>query len=153
MIGVLTNTDLNNDYELGLLAFYRLIGCVFFAAHRSCLHTYTSPVELFRSLKGDTAYDVHSKFLDIIRKASWKGTYEDELLPSDGALQLHWLRSCQVSTFWGQALQAVFMYPEISQYGWKLSQDPFSIEVEWDTEENVQKIRRNVSISLRQQGL
>ena len=45
--GLLSNTNLNEDDDLGLLAFYRFIGCVYFTAHRSCLNKYTSPVELF----------------------------------------------------------------------------------------------------------
>ena len=81
--GHLSDTNLNVDSDLGLLAFYRLVLCVYFNANRSCLHNFTSPVELFNSVQADTAEDHHSKALDIVRRASWKGVYEDELMPSD----------------------------------------------------------------------
>jgi hypothetical protein len=89
--GILSNTTLDEDSDFGLLSFYRFIGCVYSSAHRSCLNKYISPVELLNSLNCNSQYNLHVKFLEIIRKATWKGTYEDELLPSAAALRFHWL--------------------------------------------------------------
>lgn len=144
--GHLSQTNLNVDSDLGLLAFYRLILCVYFNANRPCLHNFSSPVELFDSIQADSVEEHHSEALDIVRKASWKGVYEDELMPSDKALQLHWLRTCWVSTVWGNVMLSKFMYPDITKYGFKVSQHEGEVlvDVEWDSAENVNKIKENV---------
>ena len=150
--GTLSNTNLDEDSDFGWLAFYPFIGCVYFTAHRSCLNKYISPIELFQTLHFPTKSECHKQFLEIIRKATWKGTYKDELLPSDSALQFHWLRSCLVSTVWGLALEPVFMYPNVSEYGWNrlhADDDTLSFEVLWDTETNIQRIRTSVKFLTR----
>lgn len=144
--GHLSQTSLDVNSKNGLLAFYRLVMCVYFMANRACLHDYDSPVELFHSFVADTVLEQHSKALDIVRSASWKVGYEDELLPSDEALRLHWLRSCWVSSVWDSAKTDKFMYPDISKYGFKVSnvEGETVVGVEWDTVENMRKIKENV---------
>ena len=126
----------------GLNAFLRLISCVFFNANRVSLNDFDSPVELFKSFSRYSVNEQHSMFLERIRKASWQGTYEHELLPSLEALQFHWNRSCWVSTVWGKSLEPVFDYPLITQYGWVVEDGVVSVV--WDTVENMKKVRDNV---------
>ena len=142
--GILCESLLNENHESGLLAFYRLILCVYFNANRPCLHNFTSPVDLFNSVSADNVHDQHVKALDIVRKASWKGVYEDSLLPSCSALTFHWLRSCWVQTVWNQAQKAVFTYPDISLYGYVVSPENGTVTCQWDTEENIDRIKSNV---------
>ncbi|XP_022111561.1 uncharacterized protein LOC110990766 [Acanthaster planci] len=144
--GHLSNTNLNVNHKEGLLSFYRLVGCVYFQANRACLTQHANnPVELFDSIQETTSLDQHYKFLSIIRKASWKGEYEDTLLPSDTALSLHWLRSCWVSSVWGSALQPVFDYPDVKCYGWAQSEnDARDICIVWDSSDNMERVRKNV---------
>ena len=53
----------------------------------------------------------------------------------------HW-----VSTVWARALDPIFMYPDVSKYGWNILDGGSSLEVQWDTEENIQNIWTNVKI-------
>ena len=103
---------------------YWLVGCVYFQANRASLHQHASnPIELFDSIEASTVFEHHSKFLSIIRRASWQGAYEHTLLPSDTALSFHLLRSCWVSQVWGSALQPIFEYPDLKIYGWHYEND------------------------------
>ena len=136
----LTSPHIDNN---GLNAFYRLIGCVFFNANRVSLNDFDSPQELFNSFSRYSVNEQHAMFLDRIRKASWQGTYEHELLPTLEALEFHWKRSCWVSTVWERSLEAIFDYPLITQYGWAVDESGL-ISVVWDTVENMQKVRENV---------
>ena len=86
--GTLANTDPKNC-ELGLLAFYRLIGTVYFMANRSSLSKYDKPGDILNQFEANSALEQHRKFLHVIREATWNGTFEDELLPSDDALRFH----------------------------------------------------------------
>ena len=146
-----SNVHVDSDREKGLLSFYRLILCVYYKVNRACLHTYDTPVHLFNSLTADSSLEHHHKALEIVRKASWKGVYEDQLLPSHSALRFHWLRSCWVSTVWGKCKTPVFMYPDITQYGFSVTQDEDSTCVEfiWDSQENIEQIRNNVAYLTR----
>ena len=141
--GHLSNTNLDVNHDKGLFSFYRLFGCVYFQAKHACLNQYAnSPVELFDSIQETTSLDHHYKFLSIIRKASWKGKYEDTLPPSDTALSLHWLRSCLVSCAWGSALQPVFDYPDVKCCGWAQSEkDASDIIIVWDSSDNMERVQ------------
>ena len=144
--GHLNQTSVPTDYEVGLLSFYRLILCVYFNANRACLNKFSNPIELFDSINADSPLEHHHKALDVVRRASWKGVYEDELMPSNSALKFHWKRSCWVSTVWGEALKPTFMYPDISLYGYNVSNHAGEIQVDvvWDTEENIERVKNNI---------
>ena len=115
------------------------------SSNRASLNQHaSSPVELFNSIEASTVFEHHSKFLSIIRRASWQGVYEDTLLPSDTALSFHWLRSCWVSQVWGSALQPIFEYPDLKMYGWHYENDSNKVDVVWDSPTNMESVRRNV---------
>ena len=40
------------------------------------------------------------------------------------------------------------MHPDIFKYGWEISNGTMSVEVEWGTEENVQKSRKKRDVSV-----
>ena len=147
----LTCTDVQNDSEQGLLSFYRLILCVYFKVNRACLHDFDTPVQLYNSITCNNLLERHEKSLDIVRRASWKGTYEDQLLPSHSALRFHWLRACWVSSVWGRCTVPVFNYPDIRRYGFSVSGEGNSTTVDfiWDTQENIDRIRNTVSYLTR----
>ena len=144
--GNLSQTSLGIDSDQGLLSFYRLVLCVYFIANRACLHDYTSPIDLFDSVSANSVEEHHSKALDIVRRASWKGTYEDQLLPSDEALRLHWSRSCWASTVWSMVRIPKFDYPNITKYGFKVSHNDGAVVVDfvWDSEENMNRVKEKV---------
>ena len=84
----------------------------------------------------------HDEFLNIIRKATCKGLYEDKLLPSTAALKFHWERTCWVSQVWSKSLEYSFDYPALANYGWKIEDG--IIRCIWDSESNIQAIKDNV---------
>ncbi len=141
--GCLTQTAAS-DLNEGLLSFYRLIGCIYFKANRACLSSYETPEQLFNSFgkPNVSSKEQHLLYLSEIRKASSKCTFEDELMPSDAALEYHWQRCCWVSAVWQSSQQWVFMYPQITDYGW--TDDTNGVQVKWDSPENVDQIKENV---------
>ena len=147
--GCLTQTEVPDSWESGLLAFFRLIGVVYFASNRACLHDYVSPSDLFDSIEAANALDHHHEYLEIICKATWKGAFEDTLLPSDTALMYHWKRTCWVSTVWGSSFTPIFNYPDIALYGWKPDNTAKTVSVVWDSDENMLAARENVRFYTR----
>lgn len=115
--------------------FYRLILCIYFNANKVCLHKYDTPVELFNSIQASSVLEHHYKALNIVHKASWKGKYEDDFLPSNSALCFHWLRSCWVSSVWNNVKLPIFDYPDVSLHGYKVSHENEETQVDiiWDT--------------------
>nr|XP_054748899.1 uncharacterized protein LOC129254459 [Lytechinus pictus] len=144
--GHLAQTELNVNSDDGLMSFYRLIMCIYYHVNRSCLHNYNSIIDLYNSIEDSDIMSRHHKALDIVRLASWKGEYEDDLLPSNSALNLHWLRSYWVSTVWDEVNSPIFIYPNISFYGYNVTNqdDKNKVSIIWDTEENINRIRENV---------
>ena len=60
----------------------------------------------------------HSTWLDDIRHSIWdRVTFENEMVPSDEALFLHWKRSCWVLDMWRQADQNIMTVKPVTQYG------------------------------------
>ncbi|CAH1775834.1 unnamed protein product, partial [Owenia fusiformis] len=146
--GTLDNSCSEKQNE-GLLAFFRLIGCLYFHSNRACLNSYDSPEAVFKACYKDgmnIKYQ-HSKFLNTIRKASWKGVYEDQLLPSDDALRFHWLRSCWLAQVWSKALTPFFLFPSIEDYGYIVQEGKVSYK--WDSPANIDKIKTNVAYLTR----
>ena len=69
--------------ETGFYAFLRLIGAVYFHAHRPGFPEHTSPESLYTSLQYSkmAAEEVHTEFLETIRTAIWERiVFEDHLL-------------------------------------------------------------------------
>ncbi|CAH1232408.1 Hypp454 [Branchiostoma lanceolatum] len=133
--------------DLGILAFFRLIGCLYY---KSCKAAFLSqghetPQQLFNSLESSAARDenVHSQFLNRIREAMFEtATYEHELLPSEDALKFHWKRCMWVWKLWTSAGSPNLQIGNVEEYGWQLTET--GIAVQWESNANLSKIRERV---------
>lgn len=138
----------NSTFEKGLLAFYRLIGSVYFRSYSSAFEE-GDPQTLFHT-KADplkSLLDNHLTFLNVIRDGHFhRISSEAEWMPSVESLRLHWMRCCWVATVWGQAYTQKMVVPSITDYGWELKDG--KADVVWDTEENIRKTTERVQ-SLR----
>ena len=97
----------SQDSDLSFLSFLRLVGCAYFRKHKSAfLPMYPTPMTIFNSLSKEdqTLRDHHSTLLQFMRETIWSRIkYEEDMIPSDGARQRHWKRSCWVLRVWRQA--------------------------------------------------
>ncbi len=141
-----TLSDVNS--EIGLLAFVRLVGCTYYHKHRSAfLPSYLSPVTHFNSFAspGQTSQQHHSAWLNDMRERIWsKVKYEEEMVPSDGALERHWQRSRWVADTWSQAETQVMVLKPLHGNGW--TQNNSELEIDWDSPNNVEQIRHRVAL-------
>ena len=147
--GTLANTNLNSDYKTGFLAFVRLVGTVYFKKHASGFGT-ASPPAHFKNFTtpGLTVEQQHSNWLEDIRQnISYRVKFENEMIPSDEALKLHWTRSCWIIHMWRQADHNTMSLQPITQYGWSITNDKLTIV--WDTTENMQAVRDRVKLLMR----
>ncbi|PIK43063.1 hypothetical protein BSL78_20092 [Apostichopus japonicus] len=130
--------------EVGLLAFYRLIGSVYFRKHCSAFEA-ESPRELLLSLwlTEKSNLENHTTFLESIRNGHFhRISGESEWMPSTDALRLHWQRCCWVLTVWAHACSSNVTVPELTSHGWTVAND--KVSVVWDTEVNLEKVNRNI---------
>ena len=74
--------------------------CVYFQANKACLNQYSSPIDKMKTISSQDVFEAHCQLLDVIKKVTWKGVYEDQLIPKDEALHFHWLHNCWFSTLW-----------------------------------------------------
>ncbi len=129
------------NWKLGYLAFIRLIGTVYFKKYSSgfiakCPATHFST---FANM-GLSVEQQHHRWMDDIRETIWFRTqFENEIMPSNESLQLHWKRSCWVLNLWEQAEEHDMQPQPISDHGWSVKNG--SLTVQWDTLENLQLIR------------
>ena len=144
--GTLSNLDPESN---GYLSFFRLVGCTYFKKHKTVfLPSLPTPMTLFNSLAMDnqSAHNHHKAWLDVLRERIWSRiTYEEEMIPSDEALLRHWKRSCWVVTVWRQAACNQINYPPLDGNGWK-NPTPSTLEVDWDSEENISNVRKRVAL-------
>ena len=147
--GTLANNKLDDDYKIGFLAFIRLIGVVYFKKHVSGFDT-PSPIAHFSKFINPnlTTKQHHSVWLEDIRQNIFdRIKFENETIPSDDALYLHWQRSCWVMDMWRQADQNTVTLKPITDYGWSLIDNTLTII--WDTSENIEAVRNRVKLLLR----
>ena len=134
----------DSNEELSLLAFYRLIGSVYFRKYSSAFEA-DSPRELFVSVSvpGQEPLNNHTIFLSAIRDGHFhRISGESEWMPSTEALRLHWQRCCWVVKMWAQACSSHVLAPEVTSHGWKICNGEISFV--WDTDENLQRVNSNI---------
>ena len=137
--GTLADTDLDSNYELGYLAFLRLIGMVYFKKCSTGFDT-NSPVTHFMSFASQPKQ--HTK---CIRETIWVRTKsEQEMVPSDDALMMHWKRSCWVVDMWGRADRAEQPVKPMTGNGWEVIDS--RLQVVWDSERNRDQVRNRVKM-------
>ena len=142
--GTLADTCLSDGmYQQGYLAFLRLIGTVYFKKHCTGFDT-QSPISHFQTFK-DKGPDQHLSWLDNIRQNMWfRVKFENEMVPSNEALLLHWKRACWVIDMWSQADQNTMKLQPITNYGWTVNENMLSVS--WDSESNMKAVRERVSV-------
>ncbi len=87
----------------------------------------------------------HQKWLDHIRQTIWdRISSENETIPSCEALHYHWLRSCWVLHMWQQAQSNEVVLAPLNGNGWTKTNE--TLEIFWDTAENIQNIRQKVQL-------
>ena len=123
----------------GLLAFLRLIGCLYYKKHTSAFSD-KSPASFLKTFSGKDVLDTHIQWLTSIRETVWGQCNEDEkdYLPSFEAVRFHWSRACWVSSLWMQADQATVEYLPVDDYGWVIESGVLTIQ--WDSPENIAHI-------------
>ena len=148
--GTLADTSLKEKtYEIGFLAFIRLIGTIYFKKHATGFET-SSPEACFHKFitHSQTIKEQHLNWLKDIKQNIWdRIQFENEMIPSSDALYLHWKISCWISHMWQQADKNTMVLEDITNYGWRL--DDGNLKVFWDTDENMQSIRKMVEILLQ----
>lgn len=77
--------------------------------------------------------------------------YEEEMVPSDGALEQHWLRACWVLAIWRQASSNNITYPPLYGNGWKQTSSN-TLEIEWDSEDYLTRVRVRTNVALIRKG-
>ena len=132
----------------GLLAFLRLVGCIYFCKHKAAFDHHTTPASLLHSISGSSPLQKHIKWLENMREIIWaRIDFEDEMIPSFEALRRHWLRSIWVIDYWRQATNNEIVLRPVQQYGWKLTSG--QLEIDWDSDENIRHIQEKVRLLLR----
>ena len=124
------------------------MGTAYFKLHSSSFQC-TSPATHFMSLfnKELTVQEHHSKWLESIRQAIWyRVKFENEEIPSDDALMLHWKRSCWIMHMWQQSDQSAMILQPMQNYGWVIKNGILSIL--WDSDINIQTIHDRVDALL-----
>ncbi len=149
-LGTLADVALDGDhYKNGYLAFLRLVGTIYFKKHGTAFDTPT-PATHFRNFAkaGKSIQQQHSDWLEDIRQSIWdRIKVENEMVPSNDALNLHWKRSCWVIHMWRQGDRNNLIVQPITNYGWTLSDN--KLTVVWDTPANSDAIRDRVKLLLR----
>ncbi len=122
------------------------MGTAYFKQHATGFDT-NSPATYYQSLSEQniTVQEQHSIWLDNIRQNIWdRVKFENEMIPSDDALLLHWKRSCWVLHMWQQSDQPIMT---LENYGWGIIGNELTIK--WDTATNVQAVRDRVDSLLK----
>ena len=72
--------------------------------------------------------------------------FEDDIIPSVGALKCHWKRSCLVLHMWRQVTQNRMLLPPPAGNGCMKKEGKFLID--WDSKESMQAVRQRVDLLL-----
>ncbi len=145
--GTLADTGLAHEH--GYLAFVRMIGTLYFKKHSTGFDT-PSPAHHFSTFCDPnlTVLHQHSAWLDDIRQNIWyRVKFENEMIPSDEALRLHWTRTCWVVNMWSQANQHTMLLEPITEHGWTVQDN--QLQVIWDSQRNMAAIRERVNTLLK----
>ena len=136
-----------NNFARGFLAFLRLVGTVYYKKHTSAFQ-FPSPHTHFLQFSGSTPLVHHKQWIDDIRQnIADRSTFDNDMVPTTEALLLHWKQSCWILHMWAQSQNNTMDLEPMTEYGWSLENN--LLQVTWDTEENMKKVRERVSVLLR----
>ena len=148
--GTLADTVLEeNIFETGYLAFLRLVGTVYFKKYATAFEMQSPATHFIQFCTATHSIrQQHTAWLEDIRNNIWdRITFENEMMPSDDALYLHWGRSCWVLHMWRQANLNNMSLKPITDCGWQLVGN--TLTVVWDTPKNIASICNRVRLLLR----
>ena len=135
-----------NPNRNGFLSFLRLVGVAYFQKNRGAFED-DNPISFFNSITDPSLQEKHTKWYNEIRAKVWpRISFEDSLPPSHEALHLHWLRTTWVADYWSQATQTNMILLPLDAFGWKTQGT--DISVEWDSPDNIEKVRNRVAFLL-----
>ena len=134
-----------HNFEMGFLAFARLMGCVYF---KSCANSFIKDVpdrsaqSLFKLVNEQTPAisnkDAVYNWIGKIREATMTVMKSEEFyLPSTDSLMFHWMRGCWVAQVWEQSTLNTIVFPDLNKWGWHMKDNKLCIT--WDTAENMAK--------------
>lgn len=143
MMGSLVHS---NPESNGFSAFLRLVGVAYFQKNRGAFED-DNPISFFNSITDPSLQEKHLKWYNEIRAKVWpRISFEDSLPPSHEALELHWLRTTWVVDYWSQATRTNMILLPLDGFGWKTQGT--TISVEWDSPDNIEKVRNRVAFLL-----
>ena len=133
---------ITNTFNIGFLAFLRLIGTVYYKKYASAFRRPTPQAHFNSFVQSDASVKaLHIKWLDDIRNSIYDRTqFENNMIPSIEALYRHWKRACWVIDMWRQAENNEIVLKPLELHGWKTDEDKLAID--WDSEENIEKVQR-----------
>ena len=145
--GTLAHTGLGVPMEEGFLAFLCLVGTIYFNKYSTGFSTTTAEKLLHKHTQTyPTPLTQHTKWLEW--QTMWERTqFEDDMMPSDDALHLHWKRVCWVVDMWRQANTHNLCLQPMTEYGWRLEND--TLIYDRDSEVNMAEIKQRVSMLLK----
>ena len=143
--GTLADCSLaDNSFNIGFLAFLRLIGTVYYKKYASAFTNPTPQAHFNSFTQSDSSVkSQHIRWLDDIRNSIYDRTqFENNMIPSIEALYRHWMRACWVIDMWRQAESNEIVLKPLELHGWKVNEGKLAIE--WDSDENIEKIQQRV---------
>ena len=126
-----------------------LVGLVYMKKHGSGFNG-TSPEAYFNRcfVPSHTALQNHKTWLENIRQCIWdRIQFENEMIPNNDVLHLHWKRVCWVLDLWAQADRNTIIPKPLSNYGWKVQDN--TLAVDWDSDVNMDAVKERVDRRLR----
>ena len=79
-----------------------------------------------------TELEQHSAWLEDIRQNIWdRIKFENNMIPSDDSLHLHWMRTCWILHIWRQADNNTMNLKPMTEYGWVVEDN--NVRIIWDS--------------------
>ena len=133
---------ITNTFNIGFLAFLRLIGTVYYKKYASAFRRPTPQAHFNSFAQSDASVKaLHIEWLDDIQNSIYDRTqFENNMIPSIEALYRHWKRACWVIDMWRQAENNQIALKPLELHGWKTDEDKLAID--WDSDKNIEKVQR-----------
>lgn len=141
MMGSLSHTHLcNSGYEERFMAFLRLVGTVYFRKNATAF-AFDTPEPHFKSFMNSSDIEKqHEDWLQDIQQNIWdRIIFENQMVPSMGALWRHWKCSCLVLDMWKNADQNTMTVAELTSFGWHVNDGV--LEIDWDSYEHNEAVK------------
>lgn len=143
-----------NSFDLSLLAFYRLIGSLYFKQCRSAFSNYSGPFDMFKDFTPhDESTDIlesHKSWLTKIRNTAKLRSHggEEHCMPSASALRYHWLRTKYIASIMADSAYTKLPYSpgQLSLHGYRI--EGTKVSVVWDDDKYMAEVTSNTEMLL-----